>query len=69
MLMERFARNIEYLLTAQYAVENKQVADDASIAMRQTRGRLHRGQVLNAGVVRNQQVISEMIQRIMPIAS
>ena len=39
----RFARDIEYLLTAQYAVESKQVADDASIAMRQTRGRLHRG--------------------------
>ena len=59
----RFARDIEYLLTAQYAVESKQVADDASIAMRQTRGRLHRGQVLNAGAVRNQQVISEMIQK------
>ena len=25
----RFARDIEYLLTAQYAVESKQVADDA----------------------------------------
>ena len=50
---ERFARDIEYLLTAQYAVESKQVADDASIAMRQTRGRLHRGQVLNAGAVRS----------------
>ena len=59
----RFARDIEYLLTAQYAVESKQVADDASISMRQTRGRLHRGQVLNAGAVRNQQVISEMIQK------
>ena len=45
----RFARDIEYFLTAQYAVESKQVADDASIAMRQTRGRLHRGQVLAAG--------------------
>ena len=59
----RFARDIEYLLTAQYAVESKQVADDASIAMRQTRGRLHRGQVLTAGAIRDQQVISEMIQK------
>ena len=50
----RFARDIEYLLTAQYAVESKQVADDASIALRQTQGRLHRGQVLTAGSVRNQ---------------
>ena len=59
----RFARDIEYLLTAQYAVESKQVADDASIVMRQTCGRLHRGQVLTAGTVRNQQMISEMIQK------
>ena len=59
----KFARDIEYLLTAQYAVESKQVADDASIAMRQTRGRLHSGQVLNAGAIRNQHVISEMIQK------
>ena len=57
----RFARDIEYLLTAQCAVESKQVADDASIAMRQTRGRLHRGQVLTAGAIRDQLVISEMI--------
>ncbi len=41
----------------------KQVADDASIAMRQTQGRLHRGQTLTAGTIRNQQVISEMIQK------
>ena len=51
----RFARDIEYLLTAQYAVESKQVADDARIALRQTQGRLHRGQVLTAGSIRNQQ--------------
>ena len=53
-----FARDTEYLLTAQYAVESKQVADDASIAIRQTQGRLHRGQVLTAGY---QQVINEKI--------
>ena len=59
----RFARDIEYLLIAQYAVESKQVADDASIALRQTQGRLHRGQRLTAGAVRNQQVVNEMIQK------
>ena len=31
--------------------------------MRQPRGRLHRGQALTAGAVRNQQVISEMVQK------
>ena len=28
-----FARDIEYLLAAQYAVESKQVSDEANIAM------------------------------------
>ena len=59
----RFARDIEYLLTAQYAVESKQVADDASIALRQTQGRLHRGQVLTAGSIKNQHVVNEMVQK------
>jgi DNA replication protein DnaC len=59
----RFAKDIEYLLTAQYAVESKQVADDASIMLRQTQGRLHRGQALTAGTIRNQQVVQQMIQR------
>ena len=59
----RFAKDIEYLLTAQYTVESKQVADDASIMLRQTQGRLHRGQALIAGTIRNQQVIQQMIQR------
>ena len=39
------------------------MADDASIALRQTQGRLHRGQMLTAGAVRNQQVVNEMIQK------
>ena len=59
----RFTKDIEYLLTAQCAVESKQVADDASIMLRQTQGRLHRGQALTAGTIRNQKVIQPMIQR------
>ena len=51
------------MLTAQYAVESKQVADDASIALRQTQGRLYRGQVLTAGSVRNQEIVNKMIQK------
>ena len=59
----RFAADIEYLLTAQYIVESKQVMDNINIAFRQTQGRLHRGQALTAGAVLNQQVISEMVQK------
>ena len=57
----RFARDIEYLLTAQYAVESKQVANDASIALKLRW--LHRGQVLTVRSVRNQHDINEMIQK------
>ena len=56
-------RDTEYLLKVQYDVESKQVDGSASIAVRQARGRLHRGQILTAGFVRNQQVINEMIQK------
>ena len=46
----RFCKDVEYLLTAQYAVESKQVADDASIMLRQSKGKLYRGQALTAGI-------------------
>ena len=59
----RFAKDIEYLLTAQYAVESKQVADDVGIVLRQSQGRLYRGQALTAGTIRNQSVLLQMIQR------
>ena len=58
----RFARDVEYLLAAQYAVESKQVNDQVYIALRQTQGRLFRGEALTAGNIRNQQVINQMIR-------
>ena len=58
----RFARDMEYLLTVQYAVESKQVTDDASI-MLQSPGRLYRGQALTAGAVQNDSVLLKMMQR------
>ena len=60
----RFAKDVEYFLTAQYAVESKQVAGDASFMLQQTQGRLHQGQALTAGAVKSQQVIQQMIQRV-----
>lgn len=59
----RFAKDVEYLLTAQYAVESKQVVDDASIKLCQSQGRLYRGQVLTAGTVKDQHVLQQMLQR------
>ncbi|KAI8484274.1 hypothetical protein Bbelb_380590 [Branchiostoma belcheri] len=49
----RFAKDVDYLFAAQYVVEAKQIRDDASIALRQTRGRMMQGGQLNAGVVKN----------------
>ncbi|XP_019628628.1 PREDICTED: uncharacterized protein LOC109473188 [Branchiostoma belcheri] len=49
----RFAKDVDYLFAAQYVVEAKQIRDDASIALRQTRGRMMQGGPLNAGVVKN----------------
>lgn len=43
-----------YLLTAQYAIESIADHDSYCNAARQTQVRLHRGQVLTAGFVRNQ---------------
>ena len=44
-------------------MESKQVADDARIVLRQSKGRLYRGQVLTAGVIQDQSVLLQMIQR------
>ena len=56
---------MEYLLTAQYAVESKQVNDDANIILHQTQGRRYRGQVLTAGMQCQEPAsgIQEMIHR------
>ena len=59
----RFCKDVEYLLTVQYAVESKQVADDASIVLRQSKGRLYRGKVLTAGIIQDHSVLLQMIQR------
>ena len=50
-------------LPVQYAVESKQVFDDASIMLRQSKGRLYRGQALTAGAIKSQQVLLQMMQR------
>ena len=59
----RFARDVEYLLTAQYAVESKQVVDDTGIVLRQSQGRLYRGQTITAGTIKDQSVLLQMMQR------
>ena len=59
----RFGKDIEYLLTVQYMVEDKQVHDAENIAMRQAQGRRHRGAALTVGSVKNKGVLRQMVQR------
>ena len=44
----RFARDVEYLFAAQYAVEAKQIMDDANNIFRQHPGRQNSGQAINS---------------------
>ena len=59
----RFGKDMEYLLTAQYTVEDTQVRNSENIVMRQSQGRRHRGAALTAGSVKNKEVLRQMIQK------
>ena len=59
----RFGKDMEYLLTAQYTVEDTQVRNSENIVMRQAQGRRHRGAALTAGSVKNKEVLRQMIQK------
>ena len=62
MLMEDSPKDTEYLLAAQYVVEAKQVRDDSSIALRQTREQVLRGGRPTAGLMKNQHNLKSMLQ-------
>ena len=58
----RFAKDIDYLLAAQYAVEAKQVRDDLQISLRQTRGQTFQNRRLTAGLMRCSDTVQAMIR-------
>ena len=39
----RFAKDVQYLLMALYAVDSKQVSKDASTVLQRSKGRVYRG--------------------------
>ena len=57
----RFAKDIEYIACAQYSTELKQLKSDANIALRITKGRTFRGQMVNAGMLKNPGVVKDLI--------
>ena len=59
----RFARDIEYIFGMEYAVEHKQVRDTISIALRQTRGRQQLGRNLDAGMLKNPQLLQNLFRK------
>ncbi|MCG8622659.1 MAG: helitron helicase-like domain-containing protein, partial [Proteobacteria bacterium] len=59
----QFARDLEYIFGMQYAVEHKQVRDTINIALRQTRGRQQVGRNLDAGMLKNPQLLQNLFKK------
>ena len=59
----RFSKDPDYFLTLQYAVEHKQVQDQLNIAIRQTSGRQYQGEDINAGHLKNPNVLNNLIHQ------
>ena len=60
----RFARDVEYLFAAQYAVKAKQIMDDANnFIFWQHPGRQNSGQPINAGFLKNTEKLQELVHR------
>ena len=57
-----FANNIEYLFCAQYATEIKQIQADSIIALWLKHGKTIDGQVVNAGMLCNSDVLNRLVK-------
>ena len=59
----RFARSIEYLLSAQYATESKQIYGNINhFAFRRVQGRHYQGQKITAGLVKDVSKMRELVR-------
>ena len=59
----RFGKSVEYLLSAQYAIESKQVYGDMNhFVFRRASGKQFQGQTLSAGQVKNVEKMNELIK-------
>lgn len=58
----RFAKDIDYILTAQYMMEKNQVMSDINIMLRQSKGRAINRQNLTAGSFKNSENIETFIR-------
>ena len=58
----RFANNLEYLFCAQHISDIKQIQSDKNIALRLSKSRTYGGQTLTAGMLRNSEVITQLVR-------
>ena len=58
----RFAKDVDYLLAAQYAVEQDQVDHLQSIVIRQMHGRMYKGEILTAGHLKDPEKLNQLVQ-------
>ena len=59
----RFAKDVEYLFAAQYAVEHDQVDNLQSIVIRQLKGGQFQGQKITAGDLKNTEKLNQLVQK------
>ena len=59
----RFAKDVDYLLAAQYSVEQDQIDHLQSIVIRQMSGRLYQGQKLTAAVLKDPDKLNQLVQK------
>ena len=57
----RFARDVQYLHIAQYAVESKSIQDQIRIAFRKIKGRKINGKQITAGLLKNNDQVNQLI--------
>ena len=58
-----FAKDIKYIFGMQYAIEDKQVRDSISVALRQTRGCQQVGKNIDAGMLKNPQHLQNLFKK------
>ena len=63
----RFAKDIDYLLAAQSAIEAKQIRGDISISLRQTRGQIFQNQRITAGLLKDKGKLQALIRNDMAV--
>ena len=58
----RFSKDLDYIMSGQYAVEQQQVYDKVNIVLRQTKGTTLGGNRINAGLIKHKENVNSLIR-------